>query len=47
VFDGVRGKAFADASAVAGQFQGRVRILALQQPFGDSVCLTAAFEEFY
>lgn len=45
VFDGVRGKAFADASEVAGQFQGRVRILALQQPFGDSVCLTAAFEE--
>jgi hypothetical protein len=45
VFDGVRGKAFQDAHEVSSQFGGRVRILALQQAFGDSVCLTAAFEE--
>lgn len=45
VFDGVGGKALADAGEIAAQFGGRVRILALQQPFGDSVCLTAAFEE--
>jgi glycosyltransferase involved in cell wall biosynthesis len=45
VFDGVRGQAHASATQIAQQFAGRVRILSFQQSFGDSVCLTAAFEQ--
>jgi glycosyltransferase involved in cell wall biosynthesis len=44
VFDGVRGRAWEEAQALAAQHQGRVLPIAFQQPSGESTCLTAAFE---
>lgn len=44
VFDGVRGKAWSEASALAAQPAARVRTIAFQQAFGDSVALSAGFE---
>jgi hypothetical protein len=45
VFDGVRGKAWSDAHELAGAPGSRVRTIGLQQSFGDSVCLSAGFEQ--
>lgn len=45
VFDGVRGKAWADALELAAAPGSRVRTISLQQSFGDSVCLSAGFEQ--
>lgn len=44
VFDGVRGRAWEEAMALAAQHSGRVLPIAFQQPSGESTCLTAAFE---
>ena len=45
VFDGVRGKAWIEAAELAGTPGARVRTIGLQQSFGDSVCLSAGFEQ--
>jgi len=45
VFDGVRGKAWSDALELASLPLARVRSIGLQQSFGDSVCLSAGFEQ--
>lgn len=44
VFDGVRGPAYEDASKLAREQPGRVRVISFGQPFGDSVCLASGFE---
>ncbi len=44
VFDGVRGKAYADAQALAEKLGERVRLISFENPFGESVCLSAGFE---
>ncbi len=44
VFDGVRGPAWERAHALAELHPGRVLVLGFQQPFGESVCLTAGVE---
>lgn len=41
VFDGVRGKAWTEAEALAAERPGDVVAIALQQPFGESMCLSA------
>lgn len=45
VFDGVRGKAWIEAAELAGTPGARVRTIGLQQSFGESVCLSAGFEQ--
>ncbi|MBI5363508.1 MAG: glycosyltransferase [Planctomycetes bacterium] len=45
VFDGVRGKAWVEANELAARFEGRVRSIGFQQTFGESVCLSAGFEQ--
>jgi glycosyltransferase involved in cell wall biosynthesis len=45
VFDGVRGKAWSEALEIAAEAGSRVRTIGLQQPFGDSVCLSVGFEQ--
>ncbi|MBK7876631.1 MAG: glycosyltransferase [Planctomycetes bacterium] len=45
VFDGVRGKAWIEANELAERFEGRVRSIGFQQTFGESVCLSAGFEQ--
>ncbi len=42
VFDGVRGPAWQEAQALAGP---RVHVIGHQQSFGESVCLSAAYEK--
>lgn len=44
VFDGVRGKAWSDAQAQAQRLGKRLSIISLENPFGESVCLSAGFE---
>jgi len=44
VFDGVRGRAWAAGLALQESTQNRVRTIALNKAFGDSVCLSSAFE---
>lgn len=44
VFDGVRGQAWNQAAELVSAAGSKVRTIALQQPFGDSVCLSAGFE---
>jgi hypothetical protein len=41
----VRGKAWSEALALAGEPGSRVRTVGLQQSFGDSVCLSAGFAQ--
>jgi glycosyltransferase involved in cell wall biosynthesis len=45
VFDGVRGRAWGEALELASAPGARVRTIGLQQTFGDSVCLSAGFEQ--
>ena len=45
VFDGVRGPAWAEAARLAAERPARVRPIAFQQAFGESVCLSAGFEK--
>lgn len=45
VFDGVRGAAWADAARLNEEAPNRIRVLSFQQPFGESVCLSAGFEK--
>lgn len=45
VFDGVTGQAFADVAELREKFSGRVRSISFKNPFGESVCLSAAVEE--
>ncbi len=42
VFDGVRGRAWDEAQALAGR---NVQVIGLQQSFGESVCLSAGYEK--
>ncbi len=44
VFDGVRGKAYTDAQALAEKRGEQVRLITFESPFGESVCLSAGFE---
>ncbi len=44
VFDGVRGPAYEQASALARERPSEVRVLPFSQPFGESVCLGKGFE---
>ena len=44
VFDGVRGKAWSDAQALAGKLGQQLRLISFETPFGESVCLSAGFE---
>ncbi len=44
VFDGVRGWAWAEAGRLAAKYPGQVRPIAFQEPFGESVCLSAGFD---
>ena len=45
VFDGVRGPAWTEADAIARTRPGQVRSIGFQQSFGESVCLSAGFEQ--
>ena len=44
VFDGVRGKAWSDAQALGPRLGDRLRLISFENPFGESVCLSAGFE---
>lgn len=44
VFDGVTGAAFEAVDALRQESGGRVRSISFKNPFGESVCLSAAFE---
>jgi hypothetical protein len=44
VFDGVRGKAWADAQSLGAKLGDRLRLISFENPFGESVCLSAGFE---
>ncbi|HVS17018.1 MAG TPA: glycosyltransferase [Planctomycetota bacterium] len=44
VFDGVRGAAWEAAQRLAAEQPGRVTAIGFQQPFGESVCMTAGIE---
>jgi len=44
VFDGVTGKAFETVRALRREHGSRVRSISFKNPFGESVCLSAAFE---
>lgn len=44
VFDGVRGAAWDTAQRLAAAQPGRVTAIGFQQPFGESVCMTAGIE---
>jgi len=44
VFDGVRGKAWSDAQALGEKLGDRLRLISFENPFGESVCLSAGFE---
>jgi hypothetical protein len=44
VFDGVRGRAYAEAESLAERHGTRLKIIALKVAFGESVCLSAGFE---
>ncbi len=44
VFDGVRGRAWNEVQELSAERGERVRAIGFQQPFGDSVCLTAGVE---
>lgn len=44
VFDGVRGKAYAQAQAIAARLGEHLRLISFESPFGESVCLSAGFE---
>ena len=44
VFDGVRGAAWETAQRLAAAQPGRVTAIGFQQPFGESVCMTAGVE---
>ena len=44
VFDGVRGAAWEVAQRLADEQPGRVTAIGFQQPFGESVCMTAGIE---
>jgi hypothetical protein len=45
VFDGVRGKAWSEASELAAARPDHVRAIGFQQSFGESVCLSGGFEQ--
>jgi len=45
VFDGVRGKAWAEAAELVQRFPDKVRSIGFQQSFGESVCLSGGFEQ--
>ncbi|MEW6074550.1 MAG: glycosyltransferase [Planctomycetota bacterium] len=45
VFDGVAGESFERVRAMRGQYGGRVRSISFKNPFGESVCLSAAVEQ--
>ena len=44
IFDGVEGAAFEEVRKMRGQRGGRVRSITFKNPFGESVCLSAAVE---
>jgi hypothetical protein len=44
VFDGVRGKAWSDAQELSAALGERLRMISFENPFGESVCLSAGFE---
>lgn len=44
VFDGVRGKAWSAAQALVERYGERVRLVSFENPFGESVALSAGFE---
>jgi hypothetical protein len=44
VFDGVRGKAWSDAQELVPQHGDKLRMISFENPFGESVCLSAGFE---
>jgi glycosyltransferase involved in cell wall biosynthesis len=44
VFDGVRGAAWEKVSALETEFGARLKTIAFQKPFGESVCLSAGAE---
>ncbi len=44
VFDGVQGKAWDEVQALRAQYPGKVRSISFKNPFGESVCLSAAVE---
>jgi glycosyltransferase involved in cell wall biosynthesis len=44
VFDGVRGASWDEAQALAARDPERVKPIAFQQPYGESMCLSAGFE---
>jgi glycosyltransferase involved in cell wall biosynthesis len=45
VFDGVRGNAWREAQELTAREPERVRAIGFQQTFGESVCLSAGFEQ--
>jgi glycosyltransferase involved in cell wall biosynthesis len=45
VFDGVQGAAWGEAMRLRRDYPGRVRSISFKNPFGESVCLSAAFEQ--
>ena len=45
VFDGVRGPAWEEAAAAVRARPGQVRSIGFQQSFGESVCLSAGFDQ--
>jgi glycosyltransferase involved in cell wall biosynthesis len=45
VFDGVRGSAWQEAARLSEARPAQVRTIAFQQAFGESVCLSAGFEQ--
>ncbi|MEX1023546.1 MAG: glycosyltransferase [Planctomycetota bacterium] len=45
VFDGVAGKALREVQAMRTEYEGRVRSISFKNPFGESVCLSAAVEQ--
>lgn len=44
VFDGVRGPAYTECAELARRDPDRVRLIAFERTFGESVCLASAFE---
>lgn len=44
VFDGIRGRAYGEAQALAHKLGPQLKLITFQQHFGESVCLSAGFE---
>ncbi len=47
VFDGIKGALWERATQIQEQTRDQVRTIALHKPFGESVCLSSAFEHSY